>query len=312
MARRLKWLVASLAALSLPLAACSGGRTPVPAPSPTRTFPLTITDDDGVSVQLRTAPRRIVTWAPSNTEILFAIGLGPRVVGVSGPFDDYPPAARSITQVGGAGGVTPDIEKVVSLRPDLVLNGFEGGDDWKHRLRGLGIPVFSIYATTLGDALHDIRTVGQVTGAQRQAYALAESMQRRIDAVTRAVSTQRMVSCFFESYYPPLTTIGPNTFIFDILRRAGCAPVSGEAKGDYPQWSVDELVRNSPNVYLAASESASSVQAVQKRPGFGGILAVHEGHVFLVDSDLITRPGPRVVRALQDLARDLHPSAFAA
>jgi len=312
MARRLKWLVASLAALSLPAAACSGAHTPAPAPSPTRTFPLTITDDDGVSVELRTAPRRIVTWAPSNTEILFGIGLGSRVVGVSGPFDDYPPAARSITQVGGAGGVTPDIEKVVSLRPELVLNGFEGGDDWKHRLRGLGIPVFSIYATTLGDALHVIRTVGQVTGAQRQADSLAGSMQRRIDDVTRAVSTQQLVSCFFESYYPPLTTIGPNTFIFDVLRRAGCAPVSGGAKGDYPQWSVDKLVRNPPSLYLAASESASSVQAVQKRPGFDGIPAVHEGHVFLVDSDLITRPGPRVVQALQDLARDLHPSAFAA
>jgi len=313
MARRLKRLVASVAALSLPLAACAGGgHKPVPSPSPTRTFPLAITDDDGVSVMLRTAPKRIVTWAPSNTEILFAMGLGPRVIGVSGPFDDYPPAARSITQVGGAGGVTPDIEKVVSLRPDLVLNGFEGGDDWKQRLRGLGIPVFSIYATTLEDALHDIRTVGQITGAQRQASALAGSLQRRVDAVTRAVASQQPVSCFFESYYPPLTTVGPNTFIFDSHRRAGCVPVSGDAKGDYPQWSVDKLVRNPPNVYLAASESASSVQAVQKRPGFDGIPAVHEGNVFLVDSDLITRPGPRMVQALQDLARDLHPSAFAA
>jgi iron complex transport system substrate-binding protein len=283
------------------------GSTPARTTSPS--FPVTITDDDGMAVTLNSPPARIVTWAPSNTEILFALGLGSKIVGDSGSFDDYPPAAKAIPHVGGEGGVTPDIEKLVALHADLVLNGFEGGQDWKQRLRQLGIPVFSVYATTLDDAVRDIRTVGRLTGATPQAAAVASGMEAKIDAVRGVAAQEPRVSCFFEAYYPPLTTIGPHTFIFDVLRQAGCDPVSVKAKSDYPEWSVDKLVQQAPDVYLAASESAASPGAVGKRPGFSGIAAVAAGRVFLIDSDLITRPGPRVVDALEDIARDLHPAA---
>jgi iron complex transport system substrate-binding protein len=302
-------------AVSVLLGACGGAKQAPPHAAPranrsANAIPVTLVDDDGVAVTMKAPPERIVTWAPSNTEILFALGLGGREVGDSGPFDNYPPEAASIPHVGGEGGVTPDIEKIVSLRADLVLNGFEGGQDWKQRLRQLGIPVFSIYATTLDDALHDIRTVGRLTGATAKADEVVRDMSARIQSVATAVSTTPAVGCFFEAYYPPLTTVGPHTFIYDVLKRAGCDPVSGKAKGDYPQWSVDKLVQEGPQVYFAASESASSPQAVAARPGFAGIAAVKAERVFLIDSDLVTRPGPRVVQALEEIARDLHPSAF--
>jgi iron complex transport system substrate-binding protein len=283
-----------------------------PPAAPSRTtlaptaIPVTLTDDDGVAVTMTRPPHRIVTWAPSNTEILFALGLGPTVVGVSGAFDNYPLAARSIAHVAGQGGVTPDVEKIVSLRADLVLNGFAGGDDWKKRVRDLGIPVFSIYASTLDDALHDIETVGELTGTPARAAAVTASMSTSMAEAVAPYAGQPPVTCFFEAYYPPLTSVGPHTFIFDVLRRAGCSPVSSSAKSDYPAWSVERLVQDSPAVYLAASESATSTAAVGKRPGFFGIAAVAAGQVFLVDSDLITRPGPRVVDALAAVARDLH------
>jgi len=308
--------------LALALGACGGSSpsrsgttaSPPASPGPTASsspaaFPVTITDDDGVPVTFDRAPQRIVTWAPSNTEILFALGIGPRVVGVSGPFDDYPPAAKSLPSVAGEGGVTPDVEKVVALHADLVLNGFEGGQDWKQRLRDVGVPVFSIYASTLDDALHDILTVGRLAGVPQAGADLVRSMQAAIATATAPLQGLPRVSCFFEAYYPPLTTVGPHTFIFDVLRRAGCDPVTASAKGDYPEWSVERLVQESPDDYLAASESASSVGAIRKRPGFDGIAAVRDGHVFLIDSDLITRPGPRVVDALAQIVRDLHPAA---
>ena len=122
----------------------AGSATGAPSPTatasstaPTSTFPVTLTDDDGVSVTLKAPPQRIVTFAPANTEILFALGLGDRVVGVSGRYDNYPPAARAIDEVGGSNGVEPNIEKVVSLQPDLLL-ATSGGEDWKQRLRQLG------------------------------------------------------------------------------------------------------------------------------------------------------------------------------
>ena len=305
---------AALAALAFVLAACAGGASHT-APTSSRlagraAFPVTITDDDGQSVTLSNRPQRIVTFAPSNTEIVFALGLAPRLVGVSGKFDDYPSQARSIQQIGGSGdfGVDPNLERLVALRPDLMLT-ISGGDEWKKRVREIGIPVFTINATDFDDLLHDIRTVGRLTGTSERAAVLTKGMATLAAEIRDAVSSDQPVSCFFEVYYPPLTSVGPNTFIADLLRRAGCDSASATAKSDYPEWSVDRLVKESPDVYLVASESGSSPAAVAKRPGFRAIGAVAAGRIYLIDSDLVSRPGPRVVDGLEALARVLHPEA---
>jgi iron complex transport system substrate-binding protein len=305
-------------ALLLVLTACA--RSSADAPSATNTmsvsatpaiaFPQTVTDDDGQQVVIDAAPQRIVTFAPSMTEVVFALGQGDRVVGVSGRFDDYPAAAKDIPEVGGAGdfGVDPNIEGVVSLEPDLFLT-ISGGDQWKQRLRDLGIPVVTLDATDFPDLLDDIRTVGDLLGASEAAGELTTDMQSRADEVATAVEQAGgPVTCFFEVYYPPLTTLGPDTYIFDLLERAGCDPVTATAKSDYPTWSVEKLVAESPDVYLTTPESAKSIGAVAARPGFDAISAVTAGRVLLVDSDLVTRAGPRAIDGLEQLAAALHPS----
>jgi iron complex transport system substrate-binding protein len=311
--------IGGIAAVAIVLTACAGssdaaggGTTAAPPPSPveTVTFPVTITDDDGQQVTIEAPPERIVTFAPSMTETLFALGLGDRLVGVSGPYDDYPAAARQVAEIGGAGefGVDPNIEKVVSLQPDLFLT-ISGGDQWKQELRDLSVPVVTLNATDLPDLLEDIRVVGDVTGATEASDALASDMQERADAVTASVDAAGgSVSCFFEVYFPPLTSIGPDTFIYDLLERAGCDPTTAGAKADYPLWSVEKLIEGQPDVYLATPESAKSTDAVASRPGFDAISAVSSGAVVLVDSDLITRPGPRVIDGLEALEAGLHPS----
>ena len=302
--------VGGIAAVLLLLASC-GETAPPPSgptdsPSPAVAYPMTITDDDGVEVTIDAEPQRIVTFAPSMTEIVYALGRGDRLVGVSGPFDDYPAAAKDVEEVGGAGdfGVDPTIEKVVSLEPDLFLT-IPGGDQWKQRLRDLDIPVVTLHADTLDDLLGDIETIGSLTGAVEEAGLLAKQMDTEADAIAESAQEVGPVTCFFEVYYPPLTTVGPDTFIFDLLERAGCDPVTQEAKTDYPEWSVDELVADGPQVYLVTPESARSVAAVSKRPGFSAIRAIEDGRVVLVDGDLVTRAGPRVVEGLRQLAEAL-------
>jgi iron complex transport system substrate-binding protein len=297
-------VVGALLLLLLFAAACKSSGAPnegsPSAPTPpsatveSGAFPVTITDDDGVEVMIASEPERIVTFAPSMTEIVYALGLGDRLVGVAGPYDDYPAEAQQIEQVGGAGdfGVDPNLETVVALEPDLFLT-ISGGDLWKQRLRELGVPVVTLNATDFADLLDDIRIVGRLTGA---------------DAVAAMAAGDR-VSCFFEVYYSPhaaLTTVGPNTFVYDLLERAGCDPVTAGASSDYPEWSVEDLVARGPQVYLATPESATSPAAVARRPGFDGISAVAEGRVVLVDGDLVTRPGPRVVDGLDQLVTALH------
>lgn len=302
--------IGGIAAVLLLLASCGESASPQAEPTdaspPAAAFPITITDDDGIEVTIDAEPQRIVTFAPSMTEIVYALGLGDRLVGVSGPFDDYPAEAKDVEEVGGAGdfGVDPTIEKVVSLEPDLFLT-IPGGDQWKQRLRDLDIPVVTLHADDLDDLLGDIETIGELTGAVEEGALLAQRMDTEADAIARSAQEEGPITCFFEVYYPPLTTVGPNTFIFDLLELAGCDPVTDEAKTDYPEWSVDELVADGPAVYLVTPESARSVAAVSKRPGFDGIPAIEDHRVVLVDGDLVTRAGPRVIEGLRQLAEAL-------
>jgi iron complex transport system substrate-binding protein len=292
--------------------ACSSGPDHAPSHTTAATYPLTMTDDEGTSVTLQHAPRRIVTFAPSITEIVFALGLGDRLVGVSGKYDDHPVAARQIEEIGGAGefGVDPNVEKVISLHPDLFLT-ISGGEEWKKRLRDLGVPVFTIDATTFPDALHDIGTVGRLTGTEDAAAKVVARMRSNAGLIERSVASLPSVTCFFEEGYgPPVYTVGPGSFIYDLLKRAGCTPVTSSAKTAYPQWSVEALVHEDPNAYLVDSESGGSIADVDKRPGYDALAAVREGRVYLVNGDLVARPGPRVVEGLAEMAKYLHPEAF--
>jgi iron complex transport system substrate-binding protein len=302
-----RFAAAAMLALSVLGASCT--RTPVSTVvSHPPGYPMTMTDDQGSRVTLDKAPQRIVTWGPSITEILFAIGEGQKVVGVSGPYDNFPPAAKGITQVGGAGdfGTQPSIEKVLSLHPDLMISAFVGGQSWEHELRAAGVPVFDVVSTNLPDVFSDIEEIGGLTGDPQGAAALVSQMQSIYETIKAEISGPP-VSCFYEIGWNPLYTVGPGSFIYDILQRAGCAPVSSAAKTPYPQWSVESLIREDPAYYFVSTESSKSASSVARRVGYSALTAVKDGHVFVVDSDLIDRPGPRVIEGLQLLASILHP-----
>ena len=311
--------------LALALAACGGGSglasptipasesaaagaSPGTGPSASPiAYPLTVTDDEGTSVTIPAPPKKIVSLTPATTEILFAIGLGPKVVGRT-QADDYPPAAAQVPTV--ASYTSVDVEKIVGLGADLVIaggNGFNPPDSIA-KLRTLGIPVVVVYAKTVEGVFDDIRLVGRVAGASERASALADSMASQFDAIRAVTDGIERPLVFYEiDASSKIYTAADDSFLAEMITIAGGDPLTTGSQTSY-EIALERIVSDNPALILLG-DAAYGVTAAQvrARPGWGTIAAVEAGSIYPVDDVVITRPGPRLVQGLLDLVRAIHP-----
>jgi iron complex transport system substrate-binding protein len=264
----------------------------------------TFVDDLGRQVTIERIPQRIVSLAPSNTEILFALGLGDKVVGVT-DWCDYPPEALEKGKVGSYD--TPDIEKIVALNPDLVLVAYGTTMDVINNLVGLGLTVFGIKSTDLDDVLNDIRTVGNITGKKAEADALTSEMESRIQAVTdQTEGLEERPRVFYIVWHDPLWTAGSETFIHELIEKAGGVNICQNITG-YTTISIEEIVARNPEVIIT---SEFSFEWAQNETLLQGTNASQTERIYTGDDDLVQRPGPRLVEGLEWFAHFIHPEIF--
>ena len=291
--------------------------TPTPPPEPTAipalasTFPLTITDDIGREVTVETKLERVVSLLPSNTEILFAVGAGNQVVGVTS-YCNYPAEAATREQVGGITTKSLNIESIVALEPDLVLASGSQADIIPI-LEESGLTVIVLEPATFDDILANIELVGQITDHTNEATALTNSLRQRLDTVAasvRAADTQPTV--FYEVWHDPLMTAGPNTFIGQLITLAGGESIFADVAEDWPQVSTEVVVERNPAIILGPDSHGDELtpEKIKARAGWENIAAVQNGEVYLLNGDAVSRPGPRIVDMLEEAARDLHPDLF--
>jgi iron complex transport system substrate-binding protein len=311
-ARNLLVLSLALLSLSLPFQSSSAiaQATPVPltcAGTPTMAataFPLAISDDAGREVVIAGLPERIISIAPSNTEILFALGLADRVVGVDN-FSNYPPEATEKPQVGDY--VDPDLEAIVAASPDLILATEVHVPTVLPKLETLGLPTVVVEPKNLDEVFTSIALVGQITGEPSTAQSLVCSLRARAVAVSGAIAGAPRPRVFFE-LSPDLYTAGPGSFVDDLLTRAGGENIAAGAAEMWPQLSTEALVSADPEVILLADHEAGvTAEQVAARPGWRGVSAVETGRIVSLDADLVARPGPRIVDGLEAIAAALHP-----
>jgi len=297
---------AALAALAL--TGCTQPAAPEAAPepaAPAAAFPVTITDDASRSVTIAARPEKIVSLAPANTETLFAIGAGDRVVGVTS-YDDYPAEVADIAKVGDFSG--PNLEAVAAADPDVVFVTTGVQADVIGKLEALGATVVAIDPTTLDGVYEAIGEVGQVTGNTAEADKLVADMKAKADEIATKVASAEKTTAFIEIGQNPLFTAGAATLLGDLIVRAGGANVVAEP--GYVSYSAEQLVKANPAVYLATKTSATDAATVAKRPGYDGLAAVKDGRVVILEDNLVSRPGPRIVEGLEQIAVGLHPDAF--
>jgi iron complex transport system substrate-binding protein len=293
--RGTNWFLAALLSIALALTACSPGeQTPVNY----------VFDDLGRLVAINGTPQRIISLAPSNTEILFALGLGDKVVGVT-DYCDYPPEALNKTKVGGY--ANPDIEKIVALNPDLILVAYGTPMEVINTLVGLGLTVFGIKTTDLDDLLNDIRRVGEITDKEVEAQALTSAMASRIQAVTnQTAELQQKPRVFYIVWHDPLWTAGSGTFIHELIEKAGGVNIFGNVTG-YPMVSIEEVIARDPEIIIASEWSYDwAINASE----LASTNASQTGRIYTVDDDLVQRPGPRLVEGLEWFAHFIHLEIF--
>jgi iron complex transport system substrate-binding protein len=275
----------------------------------------TVVDSLDRSVSIAGTPRRIVSLAPSVTEILFAVGAGPQVVGDT-KFCNYPAEAQALPKIGGFTAKTISVEAIVDLTPDLVVAGTASQKPVVEALEKLNIPVLVLTPDSFESVYAGIEQIGAVTGHVEEAEVVVAQMRRRVDVVTAKVATvpadQRPV-VFWEVFDEPLTTAGPNTFIGQMIQLAGATNIFEDAQENYPQVSAELVVERDPDVILGPTTQSAKLtpELIARRPGWSNLTALRKQRVYLLDGDMTTRAGPRLADALEALAKTLYPDLFA-
>jgi iron complex transport system substrate-binding protein len=269
---------------------------------------MTITDDEGTAVTLPAEPQRIVSLTPAETEILYAIGAGDRVVGKVEDIANYPPEAADIPVMGRFDGV--DVEQIVAANADLVLAGGSGGTppDAIERLRALGVPVLVVYAADVDGALADIQLTADAVGRSAEGEALVADMRQAFDEVGAATADVDKPRVFVETgNTPAIYGIADDSVYEEMLELAGAMPVT---TGSATNWEmpVERLVAEDPQIILLADANYGvTAEEVTGRSGWDGITAVKDGAIHPVDDIVVTRPGPRLTEGLRVLVSAIHP-----
>ncbi len=282
-------------------------------PSMTEEHPLTITDDLGRDVPIPKELNRIISLSPSNTEILFALGLGNKVVGVT-RYCNYPPEAQEREEIGGF--VSVNIEKVVSLKPDLVLADSRLQRSVVEELEKLGLSVVALGSDDVDEILEDIELIGKITGREEIAQELTANMRNRIKAITdntKDIKEDQLPKTLFIHELDPLRVSGPESLAHILIQLAGGHNIAADAEAKSVLYSLELLIEQDPDVIIFNKQMGTieiTVHDLKGQPGWDVISAVKNDRIYGIDGDIISRKGPRIVDGLEEMARCIHPELF--
>jgi iron complex transport system substrate-binding protein len=310
--RSLRRIAAVLVAGAL-LGACGAPTAPATSPNAAAGFPLTVTDDAGRSVTFSAAASRIVSLSGAHTETLFALGVADHLVAVD-PYSDFPAAAKDKPKIGFA-QFKPNLEQIVALNPDLVVTHVEK-IDFLQQMDARGIKALKLEPKDFDGIWKDMKILGKVVGREANADELVRSLQQRVDKVADKVKSAKRPRVYFElDATDPAKpyTAGPGNFIDAMIRVGGGSNIAGGLQKGFPQISSEEVVRQDPEVILLADANVPvnpvKPEEVGRRPGWSGITAVRQQAVRSFEGNA-SRPGPRIVDALEAIARGIHPELF--
>ncbi|MEC1500296.1 ABC transporter substrate-binding protein [Bacillus sonorensis] len=275
-------------------------------------FPVTVKDASGKEIKIAKEPKRIVSLMPSNTEIAYALGLGKKVVGVT-DFDTYPKEVKDVEKIGG---MEFNTEKIISLNPDLVLahaSAMQSAEEGLKQLRDAGITVVTVNdAASFHDTYQSIDMIGKATGANREAKELVSSMKSDLAEIkekAQNIPEKEQKKVFVEvSPAPDIYTTGKGTFMNEMLEAIHAKNAATGQEG-WAKMTEESIIKLNPDA-IVTTNGASSVKEIKKRSGWSSVQAVKNNEVYDVDPDLVTRPGPRLIKGVEELADIIYPDVY--
>ncbi|MBV1758549.1 MAG: cobalamin-binding protein [Dethiosulfatibacter sp.] len=269
-------------------------------------FPLTVTDSSGRTVTFEKMPEKLVSAVPSNTEIIYALGKGNQLVGVS-VYCNYPEEALSVNKIGDYNG--PNLELIIDSKPDVFFAAWLS-EEVLAQLEGAGIPVMLINPTNLEETYQSIQDIGDIIGSSKEAEELIGSMRGKQENIMQITKGYQAKTVFYEIWHDPLMTVGPGSFINELITMSNGINIAQDAESAYPEYSLELLISKNPQVYMTSDDGFKTPEDIFGRAGYENIEAIRNGQVFLLHPDITSRPGPRIIDGLEMMAMAIHPEAF--
>jgi iron complex transport system substrate-binding protein len=267
-----------------------------------------VTDEAGRRVRVPVRPQRIITLAPNLTEIVYAVGAGSRLVGDT-TYCDYPPEAKQVAKVGDT--LQPNIERIIALRPQLVLVSTASQlEAFTRQMDEQGIAVYVTDPRSLEDVFRSIKSLGELLGEAERSEKVVNELRERASKIEDAVKASKPVRVFYQVSAAPLYTIGRDTFLTDLIRRAGGQSVTANVPGSFLRYSDEAALASQPEAIILSVDSSMDQSNAKPAPSLMKSPAAVNGKVYGINGDLLSRPGPRLVEGLEQMARVLHPEAF--
>jgi ABC-type Fe3+-hydroxamate transport system substrate-binding protein len=277
--------------------------------APAIAAPVSAVDDQGRKLTLARPARRIVSLAPNVTEMLFAVGAGPRVVGVT-QFCDFPEAAKEKPKIGNFSN--PDLEAVAAARPDLVVAAHGNSLDGIAALRRLGLSVFVTHPRTTTGVIRNMETLGRLAGQERPARRVAAELRGRLARLERRLAGRSRRRALIVIWPDPLTVVGGLSYLNDAIRCAGGVNGAEAIREAYPKVDPERLITLAPEALIYPGADTARLASLARRPGVAETPAGRAKRVHAVTADWLLRAGPRLVAGIEEMARRLHPEAFRA
>ncbi len=273
-------------------------------------YPMEITDGAGNKVVIEKRPERIVSLAPSHTEIIYGLGLEDKLVGVT-TYCDYPSEVKEKEKVGDS--FTINIEKIIELQPDIIINYWPIEDGLRKQLQAADIIVLTYLPESIGQVIETIEAIGIVTDTKNVAEKIISDIENKKKEIIDIVKDAPRPKVFYEiEYSSALWTVGEGAFIDELIVLGGGENIAKDAEGAYAQYSVESLIEKDPEIYITNTFNMELQDAIniKDRPGFESIKAIKDENIKVLDGNILSRPSQRVMEALELMAEAIHPELF--